>query len=89
MNPKESCLPPCPGSDIAHITSFMRVIRAGEGDHEFPEQTHLRRHHDHAPRDHRANAVPAVIAADGPKAAERFFTFFTDNIRNKNTRAAY
>jgi hypothetical protein len=34
-------------------------------------------------------AVPAVIAADGPKAAERFFTFFTDNIRNKNTRAAY
>ena len=34
-------------------------------------------------------AVPAVIAADGPQAAERFFTFFTDNIRNKNTRAAY
>jgi len=34
-------------------------------------------------------AIPAVIAADGPKAAERFFTFFTDNIRNKNTRAAY
>jgi len=34
-------------------------------------------------------AVPAVIAAGGPKAAERFFTFFTDNIRNKNTRAAY
>ena len=34
-------------------------------------------------------AVPAVIAADGPKTAERFFTFFTDNIRNKNTRAAY
>ena len=37
----------------------------------------------------RTPAVPAVIAADGPKAAERFFTFFTDNIRNKNTRAAY
>ena len=37
----------------------------------------------------RTTAVPAVIAADGPKAAERFFTFFTDNIRNKNTRAAY
>ncbi len=34
-------------------------------------------------------AIPAVIAADGPRAAERFFTFFTDNIRNKNTRAAY
>ncbi len=34
-------------------------------------------------------AVPAVIAADGPKASERFFTFFTDNIRNQNTRAAY
>jgi hypothetical protein len=37
----------------------------------------------------RTTAVPAVIADDGPKAAERFFTFFTDNIRNKNTRTAY
>ena len=34
-------------------------------------------------------AVPAVIAAEGPRASERFFTFFTDNIRNRNTRAAY
>jgi integrase/recombinase XerD len=34
-------------------------------------------------------AIPAVIADDGPKASERFFTFFTDNIRNKNTRAVY
>ena len=33
--------------------------------------------------------VPAVIAAAGPKTAERFFTFFADNIRNRNTRAAY
>ena len=33
-------------------------------------------------------AVPAGIAADGPKTSERFFTFFTDTIRNKNTRAA-
>ena len=36
-----------------------------------------------------AAVVPAVIAAAGAKAAERFFTFFTDTIRNKNTRAAY
>ncbi len=33
--------------------------------------------------------IPAVIADEGPKASERFFTFFTDTIRNKNTRAAY
>ena len=36
-----------------------------------------------------APAIPAVIAGEGPEASERFFTFFTDNIRNKNTRAAY
>ncbi len=33
--------------------------------------------------------LPAVIADQGDKAAERFFTFFTDTIPNKNTRAAY
>ena len=33
--------------------------------------------------------VPAVVADCGDRAAERFFTFFTDTIRNKNTRAAY
>jgi site-specific recombinase XerD len=33
--------------------------------------------------------VPAIIAAEGDKASERFFTYFTDTIRNKNTRAAY
>jgi integrase/recombinase XerD len=33
--------------------------------------------------------LPAAIADQGDKAAERFFTFFTDTIRNKNTRAAY
>lgn len=33
--------------------------------------------------------VPAVVAQFGERAAERFFTFFTDNIRNPNTRAAY
>ena len=33
--------------------------------------------------------VPATIAEVGPKASKRFFTFFTDNIRNANTRAAY
>src|SRR5581483_7262054 len=36
-----------------------------------------------------AAALPAVIADEGPAAAERFFTFFTDTLRNKNTRAAY
>ena len=48
----------------------------------------------HTPTNGRApavitTAIPAVIAGEGPQAAERFFTFFTDNIRNKNTRAAY
>jgi site-specific recombinase XerD len=33
--------------------------------------------------------LPAVITAEGPEASERFFTFFTDNIRNPNTREAY
>lgn len=33
--------------------------------------------------------VPVAIADCGDRAAERFFTFFTDNIRNKNTRSAY
>lgn len=33
--------------------------------------------------------VPAVIAAAGNKAAWRFVEFFTANIRNPNTRAAY
>jgi integrase/recombinase XerD len=33
--------------------------------------------------------IPAVIADQGDKASERFFTFFTDTIRNKNTRTAY
>jgi site-specific recombinase XerD len=33
--------------------------------------------------------LPTIIAAEGDKASERFFTFFTDTLRNKNTRAAY
>jgi integrase/recombinase XerD len=33
--------------------------------------------------------LPAVIADQGDKAAERFFTFFTDTIPNANTRSAY
>lgn len=33
--------------------------------------------------------LPATIADQGDKASERFFTFFTDTIPNKNTRAAY
>jgi len=33
--------------------------------------------------------LPVAIADQGDKAAERFFTFFTDNIPNPNTRDAY
>ncbi len=33
--------------------------------------------------------VPAIVAAQGDRASERFFTYFTDTIRNKNTRMAY
>ncbi len=33
--------------------------------------------------------VPAIVAAQGDRANERFFTYFTDTIRNPNTRAAY
>jgi len=33
--------------------------------------------------------LPAAIADQGDKAAERFFTFFTDTIPNNHTRAAY
>ena len=33
--------------------------------------------------------LPATIADAGPKAGRRFVEFFTANIRNKNTRAAY
>src|SRR5437773_2441953 len=33
--------------------------------------------------------LPAPIARAGEKAAWRFIEFFTANIRNKNTRAAY
>src|ERR1039458_10459009 len=34
-------------------------------------------------------AVPKIIAAEGPAAIRRFLEFFTANIRNRNTRAAY
>src|ERR1017187_854427 len=34
-------------------------------------------------------ALPALIAGAGKKAAWPFLEFFTVNIRNKNTRAAY
>jgi integrase/recombinase XerD len=34
-------------------------------------------------------ALPSLIALAGEQSSERFFTFFTDNIRNKNTRMAY
>jgi integrase/recombinase XerD len=33
--------------------------------------------------------LPATIANEGEKAAERFFTFFSDTIPNVNTRAEY
>jgi hypothetical protein len=33
--------------------------------------------------------LPSLIAGAGKRAAWRFVEFFTVNIRNKNTRAAY
>ena len=33
--------------------------------------------------------LPAILVNTGPKGAKRFATFFTDNIRNPNTREAY
>jgi hypothetical protein len=33
--------------------------------------------------------LPALIAGAGDRAAMRFLEYFTVNIRNKNTRAAY
>jgi len=33
--------------------------------------------------------VPVQVAAAGEEAAKRFIEFFTANIRNPNTRAAY
>src|SRR5271165_5183776 len=33
--------------------------------------------------------LPALVARAGKRAALRFLEFFTVNIRNKNTRAAY
>ena len=37
-------------------------------------------------RDH---ALPQLITVAGPDASRRFVEFFTANIRNRNTRAAY
>ena len=37
----------------------------------------------------RTLTVPAIIAGLGDNAAKRFLEFFTANIRNRNTRAAY
>src|SRR5271170_634597 len=36
-----------------------------------------------------AEACPALVAAAGARAQERFIEFFTANIRNRNTRRAY
>ena len=36
-----------------------------------------------------AIALPNLIEREGPKTTKRFLEFFTANIRNKNTRAAY
>jgi hypothetical protein len=35
------------------------------------------------------DALPAIIRAQGERASRRFIEFFTANIRNRNTRAAY
>jgi site-specific recombinase XerD len=36
-----------------------------------------------------AIALPNIVEREGPKTTKRFLEFFTANIRNKNTRAAY
>ena len=36
-----------------------------------------------------AGALPALVARAGKGGARRFLEFFTVNIRNPNTRAAY
>jgi hypothetical protein len=36
-----------------------------------------------------AEKLPALMAGAGERAALRFLEFFTVNIRNRNTRAAY
>ena len=38
---------------------------------------------------HQVGSVPALIVELGSKAKKRFTAFFTDNIRNRNTREAY
>ena len=38
---------------------------------------------------HAMSPLPALIAGAGDRAALRFLEYFTVNIRNKNTRAAY
>jgi site-specific recombinase XerD len=38
---------------------------------------------------HTGPELPAVIAKEGKQGARRFLEFFTVNIRNRNTRAAY
>src|SRR5580700_8908663 len=42
-----------------------------------------------AERDTGAAVLPALIARAGERGAWRFVEFFTVNIRNRNTRAAY
>src|SRR5437879_12427635 len=34
-------------------------------------------------------ALPTIVRAQGERASRRFIQFFTANIRNRNTRAAY
>ncbi|MHB1785265.1 MAG: tyrosine-type recombinase/integrase [Acidimicrobiales bacterium] len=42
-----------------------------------------------SPHDGASLILPALVAAAGDQAARRFVEFFTANIRNRNTRAAY
>ncbi|MDG3008315.1 phage integrase N-terminal SAM-like domain-containing protein [Paludisphaera mucosa] len=44
---------------------------------------------DLARADNRRIVLPALIAQEGDRAGRRFVEFFTAQIRNKNTRAAY
>jgi len=41
------------------------------------------------PRQESGRVLPALLVQEGDQAGKRFIEFFTAQIRNKNTRAAY
>ncbi len=53
------------------------------------EQVQMNRELTIQPRGYAGTVVPALVAQAGDHASRRFIEFFTANIRNKGTRAAY